>query len=162
MEKEENVMQKEVPMPETAQAQTPKTEENDAEKSSGTYGKFKDADALLKAYNSLQAEFTRRSQRLKELLDETGKNNRVVSSGPVTETSGEASSPAIVPLTADENSSKRAIDPAERERIIAEYLQEVKNSAVPVAKGGVGLFTPRVSPRSIAEAGNMALEYLKH
>ncbi len=30
-------------------------------------GKFKDVDALLKAYDCLQAEFTRRSQRLKQL-----------------------------------------------------------------------------------------------
>ena len=30
-------------------------------------GKFKDVSALLKAYDSLQAEFTRRSQRLKDL-----------------------------------------------------------------------------------------------
>ncbi len=30
-------------------------------------GKFKDVDALLQAYNSLEAEFTRRSQRLKQL-----------------------------------------------------------------------------------------------
>ncbi len=30
-------------------------------------GKFKDVDALARAYGSLQAEFTRRSQRLKEL-----------------------------------------------------------------------------------------------
>ena len=30
-------------------------------------GKFKDVGALLKAYDSLQAEFTKRSQRLKEL-----------------------------------------------------------------------------------------------
>ena len=29
--------------------------------------KFKDVDALVRAYSSLQAEFTRRSQRLKEL-----------------------------------------------------------------------------------------------
>ena len=33
----------------------------------GTYGKFKTVDALLSAYDSLEAEFTRRSQRLKEL-----------------------------------------------------------------------------------------------
>lgn len=30
-------------------------------------GKFKDVDALVRAYSSLEAEFTRRSQRLKEL-----------------------------------------------------------------------------------------------
>ena len=34
---------------------------------STVWEKFKDADALAKAYGSLQAEFTRRSQRLKEL-----------------------------------------------------------------------------------------------
>ena len=34
-------------------------------------GKFKDVNALLQAYNSLEAEFTRRSQRLKE-LERTG------------------------------------------------------------------------------------------
>lgn len=31
------------------------------------FGKFKDADSLLKAYNNLEAEFTKKSQRLAEL-----------------------------------------------------------------------------------------------
>ena len=31
------------------------------------YGKFKDAESLLKAYESLESEFTRRSQRLKAI-----------------------------------------------------------------------------------------------
>lgn len=31
------------------------------------FGKFKDAESLLKAYNSLQAEFTKKSQRLADL-----------------------------------------------------------------------------------------------
>lgn len=31
------------------------------------YGKFKDAESLVKAYNSLQAEFTKKSQRVSEL-----------------------------------------------------------------------------------------------
>jgi hypothetical protein len=48
------------------------TEQTDAvsvnkENGSTGFGKFKDANALLKAYESLQAEFTRRSQRLKEM-----------------------------------------------------------------------------------------------
>ena len=34
------------------------------------YGKFKDAQSLLKAYESLESEFTRRSQRLKTLEGE--------------------------------------------------------------------------------------------
>ena len=31
-----------------------------------SYGKFKTADELLKAYNALESEFTKRSQKLKE------------------------------------------------------------------------------------------------
>ena len=37
------------------------------EQSGVNFGKFKSADALLKAYLELEAEFTRRSKRLKEL-----------------------------------------------------------------------------------------------
>lgn len=41
--------------------------ENNSENSeSSMYGKFKDAQSLLDAYNSLQAEFTRKSQKLAE------------------------------------------------------------------------------------------------
>lgn len=39
--------------------------EEQAEKVS--YGKFKDADALFNAYNNLEAEFTKKCQRIKEL-----------------------------------------------------------------------------------------------
>ncbi|MCQ2399825.1 MAG: hypothetical protein MJ072_04905 [Clostridia bacterium] len=35
-----------------------------------SYGKFKDLTSLLKSYENLEAEFTRRSQRLKELEGE--------------------------------------------------------------------------------------------
>ncbi|MBO5412473.1 MAG: hypothetical protein J6A38_05295 [Clostridia bacterium] len=41
--------------------------ENREKEGSTVPEKFKDVDALARAYNSLQAEFTRRSQRLKEL-----------------------------------------------------------------------------------------------
>lgn len=58
MEREENVCVEFV-QPSGAEAQK-------EEEKSGL-GKFKDVDALLKAYGCLQAEFTRRSQRLKEL-----------------------------------------------------------------------------------------------
>jgi len=42
---------------------------------SKNYGKFKDAESLLKAYTSLEAEFTKKSQRLASLENE--KNNEV-------------------------------------------------------------------------------------
>ena len=57
MEKEENVH---VEFVQTSGAEA-------QEKETSGLGKFKDVDALLKAYGCLQAEFTRRSQRLKEL-----------------------------------------------------------------------------------------------
>ena len=43
------------------------TESTSNEKEAISYGKFKNADALLKAYNSLEAEFTKKSQKLKEI-----------------------------------------------------------------------------------------------
>ena len=42
------------------------------EKDSAVLGKFKDVDALARAYSALEAEFTRRSQRLKELEKKSG------------------------------------------------------------------------------------------
>ena len=52
---EENVIQ--------ATAETAQAEENIA---AAGLGKFKSVDALMNAYLSLEAEFTRRSQRLRE------------------------------------------------------------------------------------------------
>lgn len=47
--------------------------------SENSFGKFKDAESLFKAYNSLQAEFTKKSQRLSELESE----NRVNQTRPL-------------------------------------------------------------------------------
>ena len=49
---------------------TATAEENIGEKVVRPYGKFKDAETLLKAYESLESEFTRRSQRLKAVEGE--------------------------------------------------------------------------------------------
>lgn len=40
---------------------------------SNEFGKFKDAESLLKAYTNLEAEFTKKSQRLASLESETAK-----------------------------------------------------------------------------------------
>lgn len=40
---------------------------NSDKENQNSYGKFKNADELLKAYNALEGEFTKRSQKLKEL-----------------------------------------------------------------------------------------------
>ncbi len=44
-----------------------KAQEEEKKEGSTVLGKFKDVDALARAYGALEAEFTRRSQRLKEL-----------------------------------------------------------------------------------------------
>ena len=66
MEKEENVY-KNATAGDGAGAQEGAEREERAEKIAPIAGKFKSVDALEKAYESLQAEFTRKSQRLKEL-----------------------------------------------------------------------------------------------
>lgn len=46
------------------------------DKGSINLGKFKDAESLLKAYNSLQTEFTKKSQRLSEIENSKNEFNR--------------------------------------------------------------------------------------
>lgn len=48
-----------------------------SESASVNFGKFKDAESLIKAYNSLQAEFTKKSQRLSELESEIKPLNKM-------------------------------------------------------------------------------------
>ncbi len=47
--------------------------EQPIEQGSISFGKFKDAESLLKAYNSLEAEFTKKSQKLASLENESEK-----------------------------------------------------------------------------------------
>ena len=69
MEKEENVYEQNTQTEEVAKANGAAAQEK--EETSAVLGKFKDVNALARAYESLQAEFTRRSQRLKELEKRT-------------------------------------------------------------------------------------------
>ena len=55
----------------SAGAQEEKDNNEPKELNNGSpYGKFKDAKSLLNAYNNLEAEFTRKSQKLSEILKE--------------------------------------------------------------------------------------------
>ena len=67
MEKEENVYVTTEGTEKVAVSQGDGKENTVREEGSAVPEKFKDVDALARAYGSLQAEFTRRSQRLKEL-----------------------------------------------------------------------------------------------
>ncbi len=68
MEEKENVYEETTQTGTDVMTQAGQEQENTApEKVSTDLGKFRSVDALLRAYEALQSEFTRRSQRLKEL-----------------------------------------------------------------------------------------------
>ena len=77
-------------------------------------GKFKDANALLKAYESLQAEFTRRSQRLKEMEKELQR---------ATDNREEASAQKVEKLKRGARERRR------REREFDSFVETLENSA---------------------------------
>lgn len=181
--------------------------------------KFKDVNALYKAYLALQAEFTRRCQRLKELetkadnlpplppdsptqsppdlmrkqggdgeageqkkgdnpafesnnTQEINKNKEVKMEEKNTQdtqnTQGESESK-------DENENQNPGTAAEeklfkaamqnksvRQKILEEYFHSLKKGYAPLTQGGLGTFSaPPKSVKSIADAGKMALEFLR-
>lgn len=67
MEKKENVYVETNAAEKGTQVQAATGEKSLPQEVSTVAGKFKDVSALIRAYESLQSEFTRRSQRLKEL-----------------------------------------------------------------------------------------------
>lgn len=109
-------------------------------------GKFKDVNALLDAYNSLQSEFTKRCQRLKELekMVETDKQSPISTE------------------QVSEESTEKVITQEEKNEILKDYLKSVLNSkqkAVLIEGTGVGVKTPSEKPKSIAEAGSLAKKF---
>ena len=104
--------------------------------------KFGDVRTLVKAYSELEAEFTRRSQRLKDLPPDAA---------------AEKSSPID-----EEELVRRALSSEKvRDAVIGGYLQGVAASSVPLAYGGGAVAAPRNAPRTVKEAGRLAREFLK-
>lgn len=115
-------------------------------------GKFKDVQALLTAYSNLEAEFTRRSQRLKELEEKS-------KAAPPADTDGAPSSGGI-----QENDlySLAAQNQKVKERIIGDYVKSLyTGKGAPMAVGGVVVSAARPAPKSIREAGKLAAQFLK-
>ncbi len=113
-----------------------------------SYGKFKNADALYAAYNSLQAEFTKRCQRLKELeaaAERTDKQSPVPERTEMPEQKGEG------------------ITQREREEILKGYLKDIlgqKTGAIIMDGAGTGLKTPVSRPKTVEEAGTLFKDLL--
>jgi hypothetical protein len=101
-------------------------------------GKFKNTAALLSAYNSLQSEFTKRCQKVKDLeaqLSAVEKDNTPTKTEEISET--------------------------EKQDVLKEYLKGVlskKQSAIVMDGAGTGFKTPISRPKTIAQAGVLAQE----
>lgn len=108
--------------------------EGQAQSGEPTYlGKFKNVDALMRAYKELEAEFTRRSQKLKALEESAPQSGN-----------------------ADERSVSRESGPAGAE------TEEPAQKVPLMTGGGTGVTAPVRKPQSIREAGSMALGYLRN
>lgn len=120
--------------------------EKGEEKSEVSLGKFKDARALLDAYNSLQSEFTKRCQKIKEL-----------------ESLRLAVDKVSAPTQSFENERDNGTIGEEKEKILKEYLKEIigkKPKAIVMDGGGERLKTPLSRPKTIEEAGSIAKKIL--
>ena len=116
-------------------------------------GKFKDVKALMNAYASLEAEFTRRSQRLKE-LEEKSKAEAVHAQQDAAPSSAQDGRSLYEQAAGDEEV---------KNAIIADYLKAVcSGRGAPMATGGVAVPSPKNKPASIKEAGRLARQFLKN
>ena len=107
-------------------------------------GKFKSVDALLRAYSELEAEFTRRSQKLKALEEAAGQTS---------EAAGAVREEELYRMV-NENEGVRA-------RVLSDYLASLKGVPL-LTNSGVGVTAQNAVPKTFAEAGNYALGYLKN
>ena len=116
-------------------------------------GKFKDVKALMEAYSALEAEFTRRSQRLKEL--EANKEQ----SSPAQAASADTPSRAEMPSAAESDKLPDEV----KQAVIEEYLNGVcAHRGVPILTGGGAVAAVRRVPSDLQEAGTLAKKYLQN
>ncbi|MDE7084737.1 MAG: hypothetical protein K2O81_05785 [Clostridia bacterium] len=131
-------------------AVTADTAEAEKQSAAAVTGKFKDVEALMQAYQALEAEFTRRSQRLKEL-----EANKEIS---VSETNKEN---AETPSQGAENTAEKVntlpLSDEVKNAVIEEYLNGVVSKrGVPFVTGGGAVAAKRRTPTTLKEAGALA------
>ena len=144
----------------------------EAREGSGTAapcGKFKSVDALLHAYNSLEAEFTRRSQRLREsegrFAAAGGEAQKDAQSPAQGGAGGQAAAAEGDVLPAAEGGAapagiwQRRIEEAAA-RAVEAYAAERARAEAPrvLAGGGAFALAPARRVRTFGEAGDLARE----
>ena len=117
--------------------------------------KFRSVDALVKAYEALEAEFTRRSQRLRA-LEQANKAPRAQGEpSPVPTACAQEQTPfceAVMNVPSGQEGAEKPL-PA---------WKETGEAFVPLmTHAGAGVMAPAVRPISFEEAGRLALGYLK-
>ena len=113
--------------------------------------KFKDVKTLIKAYSDLEAEFTRRSQRLKEL-----------ESGNKTAAPPDAADRQPSHVSESEFIESALSNSKVRDAVIGDYLKAVaEGKGVPLLSGGGGVAAPKNAPKSVKEAGRLAQRFFK-
>ena len=133
---------------EVSQAVETEKENQGGEVKEVSLGKFKDVNALLSAYNSLQSEFTKRCQRVKELESVLAVDKEKTPTSKGDE-------------QVDSKEETKGITEEDRENILKDYLKGLlgaKSTAVVMDGVGGGINTPINKPKSIAEAGKLAQE----
>lgn len=111
-----------------------------------SYGKFKNAESLLSAYNALQAEFTRRCQRLKE-LEEKEKSAK--------EGNPEQNSSAVNAAAENGFFSPSDKNPKERKTLFADMPKDIfgaENKANSGVTDKTAVFTDAVATEKTASA----------
>ena len=117
--------------------------------------KFRSVDALVKAYEALEAEFTRRSQRLRA-LEQANKVSRAQGEpSPVPTACAQEQMPfceAVMNVPSGQEGAEKPFPASKEER----------EAFVPLmTHAGAGVMAPAVRPNSFEEAGRLALGYLK-
>ena len=117
--------------------------------------KFRSVDALVKAYEALEAEFTRRSQRLRA-LEQANKAPRAQGEpSPVPTACALEQTPsceAVMNVPSGQNEAEKPLPSS----------KELTEAFVPLmTHAGAGVMAPAVRPNSFEEAGRLALGYLK-
>ena len=117
--------------------------------------KFRSVDALVKAYEALEAEFTRRSQRLRT-LEQANKAPRAQGEpSPVPTACAQEQTPSCEAVMNVPSGQKEAEKPLPSSK-------EEREAFVPLmTHAGAGVMAPAVRPNSFEEAGRLALGYLK-
>ena len=146
------------------------------------FGKFKDAAELLKAYENLEREFTKKSQRLKELENSFNRDNEELSPRQILPTANPQKDSSATdgvfvdnPAYADENYRLKNLlsdrDFIEQyvlnhdelaKTVLKRYINALSQSDLPSTinrRNGCMSLTPPNRPKSIKEASRMAEKY---